>query len=178
MKKGTVAALVVGAVVFGLFVGAVGIAYAETDTQAGTQGQSAWRGPGAFIADLLGLSQDEFIEQRRAGESLPKIAEDAGVSVDELVDQLYSERLERLEALLADGLITQEQYEWARANLKERIEEGILGDRIMGGPGFGHGPGMGPGAGRGGFGHGGWCGPEVAPDGAPEVDGSAYGPGV
>lgn len=151
MKKSVTAMIAVGALVFGLALGSVGIVQAQSEDTA-PDGRFGLVGT---VADLLGLTADEFVEQKRAGESLPRIAEDAGVSTDELVDGLYQERLAQVEDLFEDGLITEAQLDWARDNLRDSIEERVMSDGTMGrgfGPGGPHmgrggGPGQGPGGG-------------------------------
>jgi hypothetical protein len=110
-----------------------------------------------LISELTGLSTDAVVEQRQAGESFPKIAEDEGVDADAIVDELYAAEVERLDTLLEDGLITQGQYDWALENLRDQVESRVLSDGIRrhrgpGGPGGGPGARMGPGGPAGGQG--------------------------
>jgi lambda repressor-like predicted transcriptional regulator len=138
MKTRTTVALVAAALVAGLVVGGIGIAVAEP-TEEGTEGRAPGiRGmAGEFrdrlaevVSDILGLTEEEFADARESGMSLPAIAEDQGVSTDELVDGLYEARAEELAALVAEGRITQGQADHVLGESLERIEDRVLADGI------------------------------------------------
>ena len=163
MKRSKVAILISSALVFGLALGSVGLAYAAEDGKATTDDGvvermgRAVRGAGGglldTLAELTGLGTEEIREEAQAGKSLALIADENGVDSDAFIDELYQERKSHLDERLADGLITQEQYDWMLDHIAEQSEAAVLGD----GPGFGPGAGMrgGPGGPGGGFGPGG-----------------------
>jgi hypothetical protein len=71
------------------------------------------------VADLLGLTQEELHELRLEGKSLAEIAENNGISVDDLVDAIIAEKVAAVTARVQEGTLTREQ-----ANLMiERMEE-------------------------------------------------------
>ena len=81
-----------------------------------------------LFAELTGLTEDEVREAKEEGKSFAKIAEEAGVSTDTLVDEIHSERLSTIEERLADGLITDEQAQWMEEHMRERIEERVMSE--------------------------------------------------
>lgn len=64
------------------------------------------------LAEALGISLDEFEAARQEGEKLFELAEAAGVDLEELRVVMDEARAEVLEQALADGVITEEQFEW------------------------------------------------------------------
>jgi hypothetical protein len=130
-------AVVAGALVLGLVTGAVGLAAAaEEGDDATTDAEQQARpmhAPGdgehpmlELFVELTGLSEDEIREAKEEGKSFAKIAEEAGVSTETLVDEIYGERLSTVKDRLADGLITEGQAEWMEDNMRERIEERLM----------------------------------------------------
>ena len=130
MRRSTAAVLVIGALVLGLALGSVSLAYANPEG-ADAQGKAGFL---SVITDLLGLTEDEFREAKQEGRSLPSIAEEAGVPSEELVDEMHSRQMERLQGLYEEGLITEEQLEWADESLRERVEDRLMSDGMRGGP--------------------------------------------
>jgi hypothetical protein len=141
-------AVVTAALVMGLVAGGVGLAMAATGSEdalpegAPNGAPVHARGEGEhpkleLFAELTGLTEEEIREAKQAGQSFAKIAEEAGVSSDALIDEMYGEQLSTIEERLADGLITDEQAQWMEDNMRERIEERVMSE------GAGHrGPGM------------------------------------
>jgi hypothetical protein len=128
----------------GLVSGGVGLAMAATEGEKASPDGARihTRGEGEhprleLFTELTGLSEDEIRDAREEGKSFAKIAEEAGVSSDALIDEMYDERLSHIAERLADGLITEEQAQWMEDNMRERIEERVMSE------GAGHrGPGM------------------------------------
>ena len=77
----------------------------------------------AAVCDLLGITQDELQAQRQDGLSLVEIAANYGVSEEELVAAIIEVKTTYVEALVADGTITQEQADLMLANMLERTYE-------------------------------------------------------
>lgn len=94
-------------------------------------------------ADILGLSVEELQTMHEEGMTFEEIFTEQGITPEELHEQMMASKIERLDQLLADGDITQEQYdqklEWI-TDKKAKIEssEWQLGE---GHKGFGK-PGM------------------------------------
>lgn len=108
-------------------------------------GRSGGHGLGAVV-DLLGLDGAELREQLQAGATLGDIATAQGVSVDDLADALAAPMVERVEAAVADGSLTQEEADERLAEIEQRVDDMLSGDLSLGdrGPGR-HGRNGGPG---------------------------------
>ena len=78
-----------------------------------------------LITEKLGLSAEELQEERHSGKSLAQIAEEKGVSSDELVEEIISAREKILKEKVEEGIITSEQAERMLENMKTRIAERI-----------------------------------------------------
>ncbi|MFC1936148.1 hypothetical protein ACFLYP_00625 [Chloroflexota bacterium] len=65
----------------------------------------------AAIAEALGISAEELAARIEAGERLPDIAADLGIVEGDLGELMEGARLAALDQALADGAITQEQYD-------------------------------------------------------------------
>jgi len=154
LKFSLIAILIIGI----MGVTAVGVASAQTDDPPR---------PHQALAELLGLTFEELRELIHDGSSLEELAEDAGVDLDAFWQEMHETRQEEirtnLEERLANGDISQEQYEW----MMEGLDNGFLGGgKDPGGflsrGGSGDGEGIKPFGGRGGFGGGrrpgNWCG--------------------
>lgn len=125
------------------FLGA-GAAFAQADTPVPPyQGSGRWgmgHGPGGGLmaeyhelmheamAEALGISLEEFEAARAEGLTLVDLAEEAGVTPEQLGELMSEVRAEVLEQAVADGVITAEQAAW----MLERHAAGF-------GPGHGHG---------------------------------------
>jgi len=180
MRKSKVVALAAAALVAGLALGSVGIASAApTGTDPADVGPlygsclqlgNTIRNAGArmidIVADLTGLSAEEIRAERTVGQTLAEVAEDHGVSTDDIVGAAMDARAALLQEKVDEGLITQEQadeaLEYMSERLSDRLESGGMGQGV--GAGSGGGPrGNGLGGGmrggmRGGLGGPGTCG--------------------
>ena len=74
----------------------------------------------SITAEVLEIEPAEVISQLREGKS---IAEIAGDKLDAIVERLVAPRQERLETLVADGRLTQEQADALLALMKARITD-------------------------------------------------------
>lgn len=107
--------------------------------QAGPGGPRGGYGPMheymvAAFADLLDLTLEEIDERLAGGETMWDIAISEGYSADEIPGLMLQARSAALEAMVADGLITQEQAEQMAAHMQSMHQNGR-------GPGFCHGAG-------------------------------------
>jgi hypothetical protein len=176
MKRGTTIALVSGALVAGLALGTVGIAFgAPAGTATGTAGFGArmsavCRQAGGTIADIVakvtGQSTTDVYAAREDGKSFADIAAAKGVSADKLTADVLAARKTALDAAVKAGTVTQAQADTALANMKTNVSARITSDAPStctgAGPGGGTGNGggrgmMGGGSGRGMMGAGGTC---------------------
>lgn len=173
MKRGTTIALVSGALVAGLALGTVGIAFAAPSrTATGTTGFGAGIGAicrqaGGTIADIVakvtGQSTSDVYAARAKGDSFADIAATKGVSADRLTADVVAARKVALDAAVKAKTITQAQADTALANMKTRVAAKVTSDApdnctgtgpgsAVGGKGQGKGQGrgmMGAGAGAG-----------------------------
>jgi hypothetical protein len=172
MKRGTTIALVSGALVAGLALGTVGIAFAAPSGAAtGTAGFGARLGAvcrqaGGTIAEIVakvtGQSTADVYASRAAGKSFADIAAAKGVSADALTADVVAARKTALDAAVKAGTITQVQADAALANMKANLSTKVTSTAPNTCTGAGPGSGAGRGAGRGMMGAGGCGGTCVA----------------
>lgn len=129
-----------------LALAVTGIAMAQDPTPTTQYGGGRHGGGGSgllhdymveFYADTFGVSADELDARLDSGERMIDIAASYGYTAEEFYGLMNEARLYALDQALADGTITQEQYDW--------MQNG-------GGYGAGGGNGAGGGMGRGGGG--------------------------
>ena len=131
--------------IFGLSVVAVGllaIAFFAGASLVGAQGPdpetpSPWGGARGWMreqagvmsgymhaaaAERLDMTVEELQAQIDAGKTVWQIAEEKGLTADEIVTLMKDSRAEALDQMVADGTLTQEQADW----MKQR------GARMMG----------------------------------------------
>jgi hypothetical protein len=70
------------------------------------------------ITNLLGMSQEEIYTERSAGKTLSEIAQEKGVTDQQVIDAMLAGRQEVIDQALADGRITQEQADWMQEAMK------------------------------------------------------------
>ena len=96
------------------------------------------------VAKLLGLTPEELQRQLQAGKSLAAIAQEKGVTTDKLVTTILATPQARLDTLVKNGTLTQQQADQMLQTIKPHItamieSSGGMGPGMMGG---GFGPGM------------------------------------
>lgn len=91
------------------------------------------------MVEFLDLSLDEMNEAFQKGSTLGEIAQDQGITIDELTTFIADYASAEITEALADGAITQKRADQSRENLAERIENRIKNKRVN--PGQGGGPG-------------------------------------
>lgn len=101
----------------------------DTQEYCGGIGWHGFNGNGGAISDtvseLLGLTPEQLHELRLEGKSLADIAEDKGVSVDELVDTIIAYKVEAVEVRVANGTLTREQADLMIQNMTKRTEQAV-----------------------------------------------------
>lgn len=98
-------------------------------------------------AGAIGISTSELVSELREGRTIAQVAEAHDVPVAEVVDAIVGAEQDRLDELVADGRITQEQADALSGDLEERATDLVNGDLApfpLLEPGFGHGV-IGPG---------------------------------
>ncbi len=114
-----------------------------------------WRGGGmnpiTALVEITGMSWEEVVTALDAGQSYAAIAEEAGVSLEELVESIITAREAALEEAIEAGYISQEQADYMLEEMEEHLLEHLSGTwepRYGGGPGAGGGWGSRRGRGR------------------------------
>ncbi len=106
------------------------------------------------LTEILGLSDEELYQLRASGKSIEQIANDKGISTEQLLEKMIKARTEQLDKLVKDGKITEEQkatmLEKMEESMKEAIKRTEMGPKEGKGREFkGKGPRSGQGQGRG-----------------------------
>jgi hypothetical protein len=77
----------------------------------------------AQVAEILDVEEQTIIDELKDGKSLAEIAEDYGVSEDELLEELEELQSDAIDDAVADGTLTEDQADELRDRLAERLEE-------------------------------------------------------
>lgn len=103
-----------------------------------------WGGPEnsliAVAAEKLGLTTQELLTELQAGKTIAEVASEKNVAVDTIVEAVIAPRTERLNQLVTDGQLTQEQADAMLTLMKANVTERINAEWPTGG--FGRGMGM------------------------------------
>lgn len=110
-------------------------------------GMPTWAGQPDDVATLLGMTAEEMQAARQAGKSLADIAKDKDVSTDELVSKIVDAKKVQLDALVADGKLSQAQADLMIERMTEQVTTMV--ERTTTGPAADRGQGMGRGQSRG-----------------------------
>jgi hypothetical protein len=98
------------------------------DGQAPPDGQAPRQGGfniTEIACNILGLTQDEFMEKMQEGTSLADIASEQGLSEEEFENALLAAMTEEVQQQVSDGEITQEQADEMLERMQEMIESGM-----------------------------------------------------
>ncbi|MBC8448787.1 MAG: hypothetical protein H8D78_13650 [Chloroflexi bacterium] len=79
--------------------------------------------PISVAADQLGLTVDELLAELEDGRSIADVAEQEGVNAQTIADAFIAVRTERLDEVVAEGRITQEQADEMLAHMTEEVAE-------------------------------------------------------
>jgi parvulin-like peptidyl-prolyl isomerase len=150
MNKHLAAALLTASVAGAGFTGfTITSALAEDDGNAdvaqvqladGEQDRSANREAKAqTLANALGISVDDLMEAKEAGQTPAEIAAANGVSRDDLVDTLVQAKQDRLAEAVEAGDLTQDEADAKSADVEELVNAFVDGEggHHRGGPGRG-----------------------------------------
>ncbi len=121
------------------------------------------------VAEKLGLTVEDLWAELATGSSIAQLAEDKGVDVQDILDELVADHEASLSEAVAAGTITAEQAEWMNQHFAAMIAGRLNQSWFMQGNGGWGGRGQGGGFGRSGGGcHGGYgfANPNVTPSGA------------
>lgn len=76
----------------------------------------------SIVAKLTGLTVDEVIKLRSQGQTFYQIALSKGVTAEKFKDAVYQEKAALVDQKVKDGVITKEQAEAIKAQMKARID--------------------------------------------------------
>jgi len=85
-------------------------------------------GPGRTVedaAEVLGMTADEVYAAKVEGKTLIDLAEAKGITVEELTARIVAAKAADLDALVAEGKITEERAEAAKANIEANVDRAI-----------------------------------------------------
>lgn len=85
------------------------------------------------VADALGMEVDELRDALRDGQTIADLAEERGVSLDDVLDAVLDEIKSRLDDLVADGTLTQERADEMLERAREHVTallNGELGEHL------------------------------------------------
>lgn len=108
------------------------------------------------IEDTLGLSAEEIRDGMAEGKTLADMADEQGVSVDDLADAMVAAATERLDEAVADGKIDEDRAAQVTEQLEERIDQAIEAEPFALGRGIGRAENRGLRAHHRNQHHGGW----------------------
>lgn len=106
-----------------------------------TGGKSAQ--PMTVIAEILGMTTTELLTELQDGKTVADVADEQNVALDDVVDAVVAQFEERMQTMVDNGRLTQEQaderIETMRENTTERLQQTWTqpepGDRFKGGRG-------------------------------------------
>jgi uncharacterized protein YidB (DUF937 family) len=124
------------------------VAFAKESASLGWNGPSLWRGGPWFgmmgrwgwgwpagsliatVAEKLGMSQSELIQELQNGKTIAALAQEKGVDLNTIVDAVVASQQARLNALVQAGRLTQEQADallaLARSSVTDRLSQSFL----------------------------------------------------
>ncbi len=103
------------------------------------------------LSDLLGMTPEQILAQRQAGQSLAQIAAGKGISEDTLINTILQDRQTVMQQMVTAGTLTQDQLnqrlDIMKQNLKRTVESTTVGaaGNGFGGCGISNGYGSCPG---------------------------------
>lgn len=115
--------------------------FGERRSPRTTRGLGALRAGSDAASEVLGLTGEEIREGLNDGKSLADLAEEQGVSTDELAAAMVAEAVERLDEAVADGKIDDERAAEAAERLEEMVERAIEAEPFALGRGIGRAEG-------------------------------------
>jgi polyhydroxyalkanoate synthesis regulator phasin len=178
-RKLVLTGVVAGSVGVGSLIGAIafapGIGLAASGIGTGDRALAICAGAAGSLdaaAGAIGIGTSDLLSALRNGRTIAEAAQAHDVPVTEVVDAIVTSEQDRLDELVEDGRLTQEQAEELSADLAERVTDLVNGDLapfpLVGRPGSVGVPGL-----IGGHGPWGFAGPIAVAAEAIGVDASA-----
>lgn len=79
--------------------------------------------PLMIAAQVLGMEPPDLLAELRAGKSVADVAQEKGVALDDIVNAILERKVERLNQLVTDGRLTQEQADILIALERDRVTQ-------------------------------------------------------
>ena len=111
---------------------AVGEALSEVHSERGHRGRRGGGHGFGSLSEILGLEAGEFRDAIAGGATIADLAEQAGLTTDDVVDALLAEAEERIDTAVADGRLDADEAAEKLAQLEERITDLVNGDVDLG----------------------------------------------
>jgi polyhydroxyalkanoate synthesis regulator phasin len=80
------------------------------------------------VAESLGIGEDELRGALASGQTIADVAEEQGVDVQDVVDDIVAAQRERLDEAVAEGHLTQEEADEFLAGAEERVTAFVNGE--------------------------------------------------
>jgi polyhydroxyalkanoate synthesis regulator phasin len=80
------------------------------------------------VAESLGIGEDELRAALADGQTIADVAEEQGVDVQDVVDEIVAAQRERLDEAVAEGHLTQEEADEFLAGAEERVTAFVNGE--------------------------------------------------
>jgi uncharacterized protein YidB (DUF937 family) len=80
------------------------------------------------VAESLGISEDELRAALADGQTIAEIAEEQGVDVQDVIDDIVAAQRERVDEAVAEGRLTQEEADELLAGAEERVTAFVNGE--------------------------------------------------
>ncbi len=100
-----------------LFTGAALAQGPEEESAQASGKQAVWV---KLLAETLDMSVDELRDELKAGKTVEELAAEQGLTMSDIAKVLYDDAVERLDAAVAEGKLTQEKAEQIETRLAER----------------------------------------------------------
>jgi hypothetical protein len=81
-----------------------------------------------MVAESLGVDEDELRSALEDGRTIAEVAEEQGVDVQDLVDDIVADLRQRLDKAVAEGSLTQEDADEILAGAEERATACVNGE--------------------------------------------------
>jgi hypothetical protein len=134
-RKLVMTGVIAGSVGVGSLIGAIafapGIGVAASDAETGDRTLAICVGTAGSLdaaAEAIDIGTSDLLSALRNGRTIAEVAQTHGVQVSEVVDAIVTAERDRLDELVADGRLTQEQADELSADLVERVTDLVNGD--------------------------------------------------
>jgi polyhydroxyalkanoate synthesis regulator phasin len=104
------------------------LAQARPDHGPGHPGAPFAFGRLSTIAESLGMDVDDLRSELRDGRTVAEVADDQGVDVQDVVDDIVAAQQERVDQAVADGDLTQDEADEIMAGAEDRVTAFVNGE--------------------------------------------------